>query len=74
MAIMRGQFAGKTGRIERVNTKKSTVTMSGIEMSKKDGTKSLYPIHVSNLSITELNLDDKKRYASVHRTAPPSKK
>lgn len=59
--VMRGQFKSKTGKIERVNTKKCKVYITGIELIKKDGGKALYPVHASNLLITELNLSDKKR-------------
>jgi len=59
--IMRGQFKGKGGKVESVNTKRGIVYIEGIEAIKKDGTKTKYPIHSSNLMITELNLDDKKR-------------
>ncbi len=59
--IMRGQFRGKTGKIDRVNVKRTKVYITGIDITKKDGTKAFYPIHPSNILITELNLDDKKR-------------
>jgi len=61
VTILRGQFRKKTGRVEKVDLKKSRVYVGGAEIIKKDGTKVLYPIHPSNLVITELNLDDKKR-------------
>ncbi len=67
VTILRGQFKKKTGRIERVDLKKTKVYITGIEMIKKDGTKVFYPIHPSNLVITELNLDDKKRMAIVNK-------
>ncbi len=60
--IMRGQFKGKTGKIERVNTKYSKVFVSGMDFTKKDGSKAFYPIHPSNLLITELNLSDRRRF------------
>ena len=59
--VMRGQFKNKTGKIEEVNLKKTSVYVSGIEVVKRDGTKARYPIHPSNLMITELNMDDKMR-------------
>jgi large subunit ribosomal protein L24 len=65
--VLRGQFKGKTGKIERVDIKKCKVYITGIEVAKKDGTKALYPIHPSNLVINELNLDDKKRKKSLER-------
>lgn len=59
--IMRGQFKNKTGKVEEVNLKKTLTYVSGIEIAKRDGTKARFPIHPSNLMITELNMDDKMR-------------
>ncbi|MBU2406429.1 MAG: 60S ribosomal protein L26, partial [Nanoarchaeota archaeon] len=38
-----------------------------IENIRKDGTKAFYPIHPSNLMITELFLEDKKRKDALER-------
>ncbi len=59
--VARGKFKKKEGKVELVDLKKSKVVITGIEVSKKDGSKSRPLIQVSNLLITELNLDDKKR-------------
>ncbi|RLE46916.1 50S ribosomal protein L24 [Candidatus Woesearchaeota archaeon] len=59
--ILRGQFKGKTGSVERIDTKKQSVFVTGIEILKKDGSKTLYPLHYSNLLIIELNVSDKFR-------------
>ncbi len=59
--VMRGKFKGKEGKIDLVDLKKSKGVITGIEVSKKDGSKSKPMIHISNLLITELNLEDKKR-------------
>ncbi len=59
--IMRGQFKGKTGKIERVNIKANETFIAGIEMKRKDGTKSFYPLKPSKLLIIELNMTDKRR-------------
>ena len=65
--IMRGQFKNKTGKIEEVNLKKTLVYVNGIEITKKDGTKTRFPIHPSNLMITDLNVDDKMRQKILAR-------
>ena len=65
--VLRGQFKGKTGKIDRVNLKTTKVYITGIESTKKDGTKTFYPFGPSNLIITELNLDDKKRVKGLER-------
>lgn len=59
--VMRGSFSGKTGRIERVDTKLRRVYIGGVELAKRDGTKMLYPINPSKLMIQELELKDSRR-------------
>lgn len=59
--ILCGQYKGKTGSVDRIDLRKSKAIITGIEITKKDGSKASYPIHVSNIMISELNLDDKKR-------------
>ena len=59
--IMRGQFKKKTGTVERINLKRLKVYVTGIELYKKDGSKAFLPLEPSNLLITELKTDDKKR-------------
>ena len=59
--IMRGKFRGKENKADMIDLKSSKVMVVGVEVSKKDGSKSRPLIHASNLLITELNLDDKKR-------------
>jgi large subunit ribosomal protein L24 len=65
--VARGQFAGKTGKVDRIDLKRERVYMSNIEMIKKDGSKILYPIHPSKLIVQELNLDDKMRREKVKK-------
>lgn len=65
--ILRGQFKKKSGKVDKVDLKKTKVYIQGIEVSKKDGTKAFYPFQPSNLMIIELNLDDKKRAKSLER-------
>ncbi len=65
--IMKGQFKKKIGKIEKVDLKGNYVYITGIEVTKKDGTKTQYPLQPSNLMITELNLDDKKRQRILDR-------
>lgn len=65
--VMKGQFKEKSGKVEKVMTKKSKVYIDGIEIQKKDGTKTKYPISPSNIMITELDLNDKKRQEILKR-------
>ena len=63
--IMRGKFKGKRGKVLEVNLKKLKVTIEGIQIKKKDGTKVNIRLAPSNLQISELSLDDKKRIAKL---------
>lgn len=65
--VMVGQFKGKTGKIEKVSLARKKVFIEGVYLLKKDGKRSAYAIHPSNLMITELNLEDKKRSKSLER-------
>jgi len=65
--IARGQFKNKSGKVDEVRVKKTSVYVSGVELVKRDGTKSRYPVHPSNLIITELNMDDKMRNKIIGR-------
>ena len=65
--ILRGQFKKKTGKITKVDFKKLRVHIEGIENVKKDGSKAPYPLRPSNLMITDLNLDDRKRKKILER-------
>ena len=65
--IVRGQFKGKNGTVEKINLKKDRVMINGIEIAKKDGTKTMYPIRSPNLIIIELKLDDKTRQKMIDR-------
>ena len=65
--VLRGEFKGKTGAINRVYHKKSRLYIEGIEVAKKDGSKARYPVHITKVLITELNLDDKKRIKKIKK-------
>jgi len=63
--VMRGEMAGKDGKINLIDLKKSRVTLEGVQKTKKDGTKINLNFNASKLQIIELNLDDKKRIAKL---------
>ena len=63
--VMRGQFKKHEGKVDRVDLKKSLAFVSGVEASKKDGTKRPIGINPSNLMIIELNMDDKLRQKTL---------
>jgi large subunit ribosomal protein L24 len=72
--VMRGKFKTKEGKVDYVNSKKSMVTVTGVEISKKDGSKSRPLIHASNLLIIELNLEDKSRFGNKQQEKKQEKK
>jgi large subunit ribosomal protein L24 len=65
--ILRGDFKGKIGKIIEVELKEGKVKIEGIEIIKKDGSKVLRRIDPSNIIITELNIDDKKRQKTLNK-------
>ena len=72
--VLRGQFRKKEGKVERIDVKALKVYVTGIDSIKKDGSKALYPLNPSNLMITDLNLDDKKRLKNKQPAAKPAVK
>ncbi|MBI2147015.1 50S ribosomal protein L24 [Candidatus Woesearchaeota archaeon] len=69
--VVRGQYKGHTGTVDRVNLSTSKVYVTGIEVIRKDGSRVVPPLHASNLLITELKLGDKKREKRlVHHITP----
>ena len=59
--ILRGIHKGKTGKIEKVDRKNCKLFIEGIKFEKKDGTKTKFGIHYSNVQIIDLDLSDIKR-------------
>lgn len=74
--ILVGTSAGKSGKIEKIDSKTMKVYIEAIQVTKKDGSKASIPIASSNLMITELNMDDKKRMGSITKKSnkPEAKK
>lgn len=58
--LMLGQFKGIEGKVERISRFKGKIYVTGCSVPKRDGSQSMYPIHPSNVMITELT-DDKRR-------------
>jgi large subunit ribosomal protein L24 len=65
--VLRGQFKGKIGKVTKVNLVNLRIYIENVGLMKKDGTKVPYPIHPSNVMITELTLEDKKRKKILER-------
>jgi len=64
--IMLGKFKGKSGKVTFVNAKNEQITIDGMQNKKKDGTKINAFFNASNLMITQLNVDDKKRFKRIN--------
>lgn len=71
--IMRGKFSGKEGKINKVDLKRLRVSIEGIQMQKKDGTKVNVYFDPSKLQIQELNLEDKKRLGAIQKNIKQEK-
>lgn len=63
--MLRGSFKKKTGKVDEVDLKNLKVSIAGIEINKKEGSKVKPYFHPSNLVITELDLSDKRRESKL---------
>jgi len=68
--IVRGEYKGVDGKISKVSTQKSTVSIEGIKKEKTKGDKFDVYIHTSNLLVTSLNSEDKWRMAKIEGKDP----
>jgi large subunit ribosomal protein L24 len=59
--VMRGQYKGLEGVVDRVSIKYTQIYVNGVDYIRKDGTKRLLPLIPSNVKIIELDNSDKKR-------------
>lgn len=59
--VLCGKFKKKEGKVERINLKQERVIITGLEHTKKDGSKAAAVFHPSNLMIVLLELGDRKR-------------
>jgi large subunit ribosomal protein L24 len=65
--VMRGKFKGKTGKISRIDMKSLRVYIDGVSRKRTIGTEVQVPVYPSNLQITNLTLDDKRRVKILER-------
>jgi len=59
--IMRGEYKGVEGKVEKLNTVRSRLSIEGVQREKIKGGQVKVQIHSSNVQITSLHLDDDKR-------------
>lgn len=65
--VMRGEYKGVEGKVERVNTEYATFHIEGIQREKIRGGQVKVPIHSSNVMVIGLNLDDDHRSSKLQR-------
>lgn len=79
--VLRGEYAGTTGKVLEVNTRTRKVTVDGVTVTKAKATQVARALDPSNLVITKLDLTDPKRRkklgaseADVEKTDEPAAK
>ena len=72
--ILRGEYAGIEGKVERVNTERSTLSIEGVQREKIRGGKVKVQIHASNVQIISLNTDDEYRMKGIKKESEKSAK
>ena len=70
ITILRGEYKGVSGKITKISTEKTSVTIEGVKKEKTKGDKFDVYIHTSNLVVTALNTSDKWRIAKLEDKDP----
>jgi large subunit ribosomal protein L24 len=66
--ILRGEYVGIEGKVEKVNTERSTLSIEGVQREKIRGGNVKVQIHASNVQIISLNTDDEYRIKGTKKT------
>ena len=66
--ILRGEYVGIEGKVEKVNTERSTLSIEGVQREKIRGGNVKVQIHASNVQIISLNTDDEYRIKRTKKT------
>jgi large subunit ribosomal protein L24 len=67
--VIRGEYNGVEGKVEKVDTEHATFHIEGIQREKIRGGQVKVPIHSSKVMVIALNLDDKYRSNKLQRRA-----
>src|SRR5919198_4984379 len=59
--VIRGEYKGVEGKVDKVDTEHATFHIEGIQKEKIRGGKVKVPIHSSKVMVITLNLEDKYR-------------
>ena len=65
--IMRGKFAGTTGKVSKINLKDLRVLIENVKRKKVSGEEVQVPVHPSKLMIINPVMDDPKRKEIIER-------
>jgi len=66
--ILRGEYVGIEGKVEKVNTEKSTLSIEGVQREKIRGGKVKVQVHASNVQIISLHTDDDYRIKGIPKS------
>src|SRR6266540_5321037 len=66
--VLRGEYSGIEGKVERVNTKRATLSIEGVQREKIRGGNVKVPIHSSNVQIVALKLGDSLRQKKIEKS------
>jgi large subunit ribosomal protein L24 len=65
--ILRGEYVGVEGKVEKVDTERSTLSIEGVQREKIRGGKVKVQIHASNVQIISVNTDDEYRMKGTQK-------
>jgi large subunit ribosomal protein L24 len=63
--VMRGEYAGIEGKVEKVNTERGTLAIEGVQREKIKGGNVKVQIHASDVTIMSFNLQDTYRQTKL---------
>jgi len=66
--ILRGEYVGIEGKVEKVNTERSTLAIEGVQREKIRGGNVKVQVHASNVQIISLNTDDDYRFKGIPKS------
>ena len=66
--ILRGEYVGIEGKVEKVNTERSTLSIEGVQREKIRGGNVKVQVHASNVQIISLNADDDYRIKGIPKS------
>jgi large subunit ribosomal protein L24 len=67
ISVVRGDFLGVEGKVNKVDIDRAKLYIDGITREKADGSSIFVPVHPSKVKITKINLDDKWRRNMLKR-------